>query len=239
MKVDILVPCLIDQFKPETAFNMIKVLEKAGCEVNYNSEQTCCGLPAFNAGYWNEAREVGEKFLNESDVNKHLICAGAACTSMVRNSYDLLFQNSSYHNRFRNLQRKTFELSEFLVDVLQITSIGSVLNAKAILLDSCSARNECNIQKQPRQLLQAVEGLQLIESEDKESCCGFGGSFSVNFSEASVKLAEVKVNEALDKGAEIIVSTDYGCLLHLDMYLKKTRTSLRVMHIADVLAQGI
>lgn len=239
MKVDILVPCLIDQFRPETAFNMIRVLEKAGCTVGYNHEQTCCGLPAFNAGLWNEAREVGEKFLNESDVNKHMVCGGAACTAMIRNSYDLLFQNSSFHNRFRNLQRKTFELSEFLVDVLHVESLGSIFTSKVYLLDSCSARNECSIKQQPRILLNQVEGLQLIESNDPDTCCGFGGTFSVNYSETSVKLAEKKINEALQMGADTIVSTDYGCLLHLDAYLKQSNTSLRIMHIADVLAQGI
>src|SRR3954466_866014 len=100
MKVDLFIPCFVDQFRPDTAFNMIKVLEKAGCKVTYNIEQTCCGLPAFNAGHWEDAREVGEKVLNEVALDKTLVCGAAACTAMVRNSYDLLFQNSSYHNKY-------------------------------------------------------------------------------------------------------------------------------------------
>jgi L-lactate dehydrogenase complex protein LldE len=239
MKVDLFIPCFVDQFSPETGFNMAKVLEKVGCKVHYNTEQTCCGLPAFTAGHWEDAREIGEKLLNEVSADKTLVCGASACTSMIRNSYDLLFQNSSYHNKYRQLQKRNFELSEFLIDVLKIESIGSKLTAKAVYLDSCHALNHCNIKEQPRKLLAMVEGLELLEMESAEECCGFGGTFSVNFEAMSMHLAEQKIQHILDTGAEIIVSTDYACLMHLDAFIKKQGIPLRIMHLADVLASGL
>jgi L-lactate dehydrogenase complex protein LldE len=206
--------------------------------VHYNPEQTCCGQPAFNAGHWEDAREVGEKLLNEISTDKILVCGASSCTSMIRNSYDLLFQNSSYHNKYRQLQKKNFELSEFLVDVLKIETLDAKLNAKVAYLDSCQALNHCKIKEQPRRLLQMVEGLELVEIACADECCGFGGTFSVNFEPISLQMAEQKVTNILNAGAEVIVSTDYACLMHLDAYIKKNNIPLRIMHLADVLASG-
>ena len=239
MKVDIFIPCFIDQLRPETAFNMIKVLEKAGCQVNYNVEQTCCGQAAFNAGFWDDAREVAEKLLNEVSTTKNLVCPSASCVGMMKNSYDLLFQNSSYHNKYKQLQKNAFELSEFLVDVLKVTNLGSMLYGKATYHDSCSALRECKIKTQPRELLKNVQGLELVEMKDNETCCGFGGIFAVKFEPISISMAEQKVENALATGAEYMISTDYSCLLHLDAYIKKKNIALKTLHIADVLAQGL
>ena len=240
MKVELFIPCLIDQLRPETAFNTVKVLEKAGCHVNYNVEQTCCGMAAFNAGHWDEAREVGVKFLSEADTSRYMVSPGGSCVGMIRNSYDALFQNSSHHNKFRQLQKKIFELSEFLVDVVKVTDLGSMLTAKATYHDACGALRECKIKTQPRTLLQQVKGLQLVESVNCEDCCGFGGSFAVKAEPISVAMAEAKVEQALAIGAEYIISTDFGCLLQLDTYLKnKNITNLKTLTLADILAMGI
>ena len=238
MKVDVFIPCFIDQLRPETALNMIKVLEKAGCQVNYNAEQTCCGQAAFNAGFWDDAREVGEKLLREVS-NNNMVCPGASCVGMIRNSYDLLFQNSSYHNKYRQLQKRTFELSEFLVDVLKVTQLGSMLFGKATYHDSCSALNECKIKSQPRDLLRNVQGLELIEMKDCETCCGFGGTFTVKYENISVAMAEQKVENAIATGAEYLISTDYACLMHMDAYIKNKNIPIKALHLADVLAQGL
>lgn len=239
MKVEIFVPCFVDQFSPDTGFNMIKLLESVGCSVFYNPEQTCCGAPAFNAGHWEDAREIGEKVLNEIASDKTLVCGAASCTSMIRNSYDLLFQNSSYHNKYRQLQKRNFELSEFLIDVLKIESLPAKLNARVVYLDACQALNHCRIKTQPRALLKMVEGLELVEMAEADVCCGFGGTFSVNAEPISIQMAEQKITNVLAAGAEIIVSTDYACLLHLHGYIKKNNIPLRVMHLADVLVAGI
>ncbi len=239
MKVDLFIPCFIDQYRPQTAFNTIKVLEKVGCQVNYNVEQTCCGQAAFNAGFWDEAREVGVKFLTEADINRYMVSPSASCTGMIRNSYDFLFQNSSHHNRFRQLQKKIFELSEFLIDVMKVEDLGSMLTAKATYHDSCSALRECNIKSQPRKLLDKVQGLQIVEMADCETCCGFGGTFAVKAEPISIAMTEQKVENALATGAEYIISTDYSCLMQLDSYIKHKGINLKTLHIADVLAQGL
>lgn len=239
MKVDLFIPCFIDQLRPETAFNTIKVLEKAGCHVNYNVEQTCCGQAAFNAGFWDEAREVGVKFLSEADINRYMVSPSASCVGMIRNSYDFLFQNSSHHNRFRQLQKKIFELSEFLIDVMKVEDLGSMLTAKATYHDSCSALRECNIKSQPRKLLDKVQGLQIIEMKDCETCCGFGGSFAVKNEAISVAMTEQKVENAMATGAEYIISTDFSCLMQMDSFIKQKNLPIKTLHIADVLAQGL
>ncbi|MCU0422561.1 MAG: (Fe-S)-binding protein [Bacteroidia bacterium] len=238
MKIDLFIPCYIDQISPSTAFNTIKVLEKAGCQVNYNVEQTCCGQAAFNAGHWDEAREVGVKFLSESNANRYMVSPGGSCVSMIRNSYDALYQNSSHHNKFRQLQKNIFELSEFLVDVLKITELGSMLTAKVTYMDACQALQECKIKEQPRLLLEKVAGLQLVELKH-DTCCGFGGSFSIKNEAISVAMGEQKITEAIQTGAEYIVSTDFGCLMHLDSIIKQKNYSIKTLHLADLLAMGL
>lgn len=238
MKVDLFIPCFVDQFKPDIAFNMIKVLKKAGCQVNYNVEQTCCGQAAFTAGHWNEAREVGEKLLREI-TNNNMVCPAGSCVGMMRNSYDLLFQNSSYHNKYRQIQKKAFELSEFLVDVLKVTNVGARFFAKVTYHDSCSALRECGIKNQPRMLLNEVEGLELIEMKECETCCGFGGTFSVKHEPISVAMSTRKIELAMETGAEYIVSTDYACLMQMDSIIKQKGLPIKVMHLADVLAMGL
>lgn len=239
MKIDLFIPCFIDQFNPQTGFNMVKVLEKVGCKVNYNIEQTCCGLPAFNAGQWNEARQVGEKLLGEVTTERNFVCASSACTAMIRNSYDLLFQNSSYHNKFRQLQKRTFELSEFLVDVMKTENLGSTFNEKVVFIDTCTALNGCGIKEQPRKLLKQVEGLELVEITRQDECCGFGGNFSVTNSELSVHMGNKKLNIIVETGVKNVISTDYSCLIHLKSIAEKKEIDLKFLHIADVLASGI
>lgn len=238
-KIQIQIPCFIDQFKPETGINMVKVLEKAGCQVHYHAEQTCCGLPAFNAGQWEDSRQVAEKFLNEISLDKNLVCAASACTSMIRNSYDLLFQNSSYHNKYRQLQKKTFELSEFLVDVLKYENFGARYDGKVLLMDSCQATGHCGISHQPRQLLRQVEGLELVELPREGMCCGFGGMFSIRSESMSVSMGLEIIEAAEIAGANAITSTDTTCLLQLESLLKANpRSGLSVLHLADILASG-
>lgn len=238
-KIQIQIPCFVDQFKPETGMNLVKVLEKAGCQVNYNPEQTCCGLPAFNAGQWEDSRQVAEKFLDEISVDKNLVCAASACTSMIRNSYDLLFQNSSFHNKYRQLQKKTFELSEFLIDVLKIDQLGARYEGKVLLMDSCQATGHCGIAAQPRQLLKHVEGLELVELPREGMCCGFGGMFAVRSEAMSVSMGLEILEAAELAGATAITSTDTTCLIQLESLLKhKPHSGLKVLHLADILASG-
>ena len=238
MKVELFVPCFVDQLYPETAFNTVKLLEKAGCEVSYNTKQTCCGQPAYNAGYWEQAKEIGNKFLTDFSSADYIVAPSASCVGMVKNGYNDLFTNTMVHNTCRTIQGTIFELSDFLINVLKRDYFGAELDGKAVYHDSCSGLRECKIKEEPRQLLSKVHGLEMVEMADTDMCCGFGGTFAVKFDAISSAMAEQKVNNALAMGAEYIISTDLSCLMHLDGYIQKNSIPLKTMHIADVLVNG-
>ena len=238
MKVQLFIPCFVDQLYPQTAFNMVKVLEKACCEVTYNTNQTCCGQPAFNAGFWDEARDVCSKFIKDFEGADYIVAPSASCVGFVRNYYSKLFENSSQHNNVKDLGKRIYEFSEFLTDVLKIENYGAVLNGKATYHDSCADLRECKIKTGPRTLLSFVKGLELVEMHDVETCCGFGGTFAVKFDAISTGMADQKINNALATGAEYIISTDLSCLMQLDGFIKNKNLPLKTMHLADVLASG-
>lgn len=238
MNVQLFIPCFVDQLYPQTAFNMIKVLEKAGCKVSYNTDQTCCGQPAFNAGYWEEAKSVCGKFIKDFRGTDPIVAPSASCTGFLRNYYDKLFDNSSMHHEVQDLKKRTFELSEFLVNVLHLDELGASLPGKATYHDSCAGLRECGIKKEPRQLLSKVKGLYLEELNDAETCCGFGGSFAVKFESISVAMGEQKLDNALATKADYLISTDLSCLMHLQGIINQKGYAIKTMHIADVLASG-
>jgi L-lactate dehydrogenase complex protein LldE len=238
MKTELFIPCFIDQLYPETAFNTIKLLEKAGCVVEYNPQQTCCGQPAFNAGFWDDAKEVGRKFLNDFSEDSVIVTPSASCTGMVKNYYNDLFTNTALHNKCRAIQGNIYELSDFLVNILEFDYFGAELEGKAVYHDSCSGLRECKIKEEPRLLLSKVLGLELLELKDEETCCGFGGTFAVKFEAISTAMAQQKVDNALSAGAEYIISTDASCLLHLQGYIDKNNLHIKTIHLADVLASG-
>ena len=215
---------------------MVSVLEGAGAEVTYNSNQTCCGQPAFNAGFRDEARDVCSKFLEDFDGQDYVVAPSASCVGFVRNYYSTLFNNSSLHNDVKDLGRRIYEFSDFLVNVLGVEDVGAALKGKATYHDSCAALRECRIKEEPRKLLARVKGLEMVEMNDVETCCGFGGSFAVKFESISVAMADQKVNNALATGADYIISTDLSCLMHLDGYIRHKGYAIKTMHIADVLA---
>ena len=238
MNLQLFRPCVVDQLYPETAFNMIKVLEKAGCTVHYNTNQTCCGQPAFNAGYWDEAKTVGQKFLKDFHTYDYIVSPSASCTGFVRNYYSKLFDNSAVHNEVKLLRKNLYEFTEFLTDVLHVTDFGATLNGVATYHDACAALRECGIKQGPRTLLENVKGLELREMNDVETCCGFGGTFAVKFESISVAMADQKINNAINTEAEYMISTDLSCLMHIQGVINNKGAAIKTMHIADVLASG-
>lgn len=238
MNVQLFIPCFVDQLYPNTAFNMIKVLEKAGCTVSYNTAQTCCGQPAFNAGFWDEAKSVCSKFLKDFKGNDPIVAPSASCVGFVRNYYGKLFENSSLHHDVADIGKRSFEFSEFMLNILKVEDVGAVLNGKATYHDSCAGLRECKIKEEPRRLLSQVKGLELTEMNDVETCCGFGGTFAVKFEAISVAMGEQKVENALATGADYLISTDISCLMHLQGYINHKGYKLQTMHLADVLASG-
>lgn len=239
LEVDIFIPCFIDQVYPQTGFNMIKVLEKAGVKIHYNTNQTCCGQMAFNSGFWDDAKKLGEKFITDFNNDRLVVGPSASCIGYIRNGYDELFFNGAYHNEYKQLQRNIYEITDFLVNVVKVVNFDSVFEHKVTYHDSCAALREYKLKGEPRQLLKNVAGLQLVEMKNTHECCGFGGTFSIKFEPISSAMAEQKVRDAMDTGAEYIVSTDSSCLMQLDGYIKKQNLPIKVAHIVDVLASGL
>lgn len=238
MNVSIFVPCFIDQLYPNIAFNMVKVLEKAGCRVYYNSNQTCCGQPAFNAGFWGEAKEVCTKFLDDFKDAEYIVAPSASCVGFLKNYYHKIFEGNELLRDVWVMHEKVYEFSDFLINVLHKDDFGAVFEGKATYHDSCAALRECNIKQEPRQLLKKVTGLEVIEMAEVETCCGFGGSFAVKFEPISIAMADQKMINASNTQADYLISTDMSCLMHLDGCSKYSGYDMKMVHLADVLASG-
>ena len=240
MIADLFIPCFIDQFYPATAFNVIKVLQKAGVEVKYNPEQTCCGQPAFNSGHWIEARKLAVKFLDDFSDAQIIVGPSASCTAFIRNYYGRLFEeNEELKGRFEYLRSSIYELSDFLVNVVKVTSFGACFSHKVTYHDACSALREYGLKSEPRKLLSEVKGIELIEMEDTETCCGFGGTFATKFKHISTAMTAQKVEYAMAAGVEYIVSSEASCLMNMESYIRKQKLPIKTIHLADVLAQNI
>ena len=238
MQVQLFIPCFIDQLYPQVAFNTIKILEKAGCTVKYNTQQTCCGQPAFNAGFWGESKDVCTKFVQDFDGADYIVSPSASCAGFIRNNYGKLFENNAFQSPAKKVSSQIFELSEFLVKILNVTDLGASFIGKATFHDSCAGLRECNIKSEPRALLSQVEGLEMVEMNDNETCCGFGGSFAVKYDTISVAMADQKIDNAIATEAEYIISTDMSCLMHLDGRINHNGQQIKVIHLADILASG-
>jgi L-lactate dehydrogenase complex protein LldE len=239
MDVQIFVPCFIDQLYPQVAFNMVKLLEMSGCTVHYNANQTCCGQPSFNAGYWQESKDVCTKFISDFSGSDYIVAPSASCIGFVKNYYSKVFDGSSQYLEAIETGKRAYELSDFLINVLQKDDFGATFNAKATYHDSCAGLRECGIKKEPRKLLANVNGLELVEMKDVETCCGFGGSFAVKFEPISIAMADQKIDNAEATGAEYIISTDMSCLMHIEGRIKNRGSNLKVLHLAEVLVKGI
>jgi len=239
MTVDLFIPCFIDQFYPKTAFNVIKLLNKAGIEATYNPEQTCCGQPSFNSGYWDETRSLAKKFMKDFEGTKTIISPSASCTGFIKNYYEKLFSETEpgFEGQ-KQLKARLFELTDFLVNEIDFTDFGAVFPHKVCYHDACSAIREYGIKKEPRKLLSNVKGLELVEMENTDVCCGFGGTFSAKFHSISTAMTEQKIEKALATGAEYILSTESSCLMNIEAYILKNNIPLKPLHIADILANG-
>lgn len=239
MQVDAFIPCFIDQFYPETAQNFVDLLKKAGCDVRYNPKQTCCGQPAFNSGYWKEARTIGSKFLDDFDSGNPIVAPSASCTGFIRNYYHKLFEeDEDLLKRSNQIRKRVFEFSDFLVNHLKTTELDAEFNRKITFHDSCAGLREYGIKEEPRKLLVQVKGLELIEMDNLDTCCGFGGTFAAKFHHISTAMTEQKVEQALKTGAEYIVSTEASCLMNMEAYIKKQKLPIKTIHLADVLMQS-
>lgn len=217
---------------------MVKVLKKLGFTINYNANQTCCGQPAFNAGLWKEAADVAKKFISDFSDAELIVVPSASCVGFVRNNFSKIFTDENDLEKTNILSNKIFEFTEFLEIHTDTTQLAPIFEAKATYHNSCSALRECQIKEQPLNLLKLVKGLEMIPLNDGETCCGFGGTFSVKYEPIATAMLANKL-AAVDKcGADYIISTDVSCLMHLETYIKKQGFTFKTMHIAEVLAAG-
>jgi L-lactate dehydrogenase complex protein LldE len=239
MKVQLFIPCFVDQLYPQTGMNMVKLLKHFGCEVSYNKKQTCCGQPAYNAGYIKDCSSVAEKFVADFEGNDYIVSPSGSCTGFLRNGYEEIFAESAVLPQAKQVINRAYEITEFLVDVLKVDNLDITFNGKATYHDACGALRECGIKSGPRKLLSQVKGLELIEMKECETCCGFGGTFAVKFEPISVAMAQTKVQSALETGAQYILSTDVSCLMHIDAYIRKNNLPIKTMHVVDVLASAL
>jgi L-lactate dehydrogenase complex protein LldE len=237
MTVDLFVPCFIDQLYPNIGWSVVKLLEKSGVKVEYNPEQTCCGQPTFNSGHWNQSKKMALKFIKDFPNQRPIIVPSASCAGYVKNHYRKLFEgDEAMLQECDRLDNQIIELTDFLVNHLNITDLGASFPYKITYHDACSALREYGLKDEPRQLLSKVKGLELVEMKENTTCCGFGGTFMVKFVPISTAMVQQKVENAMETGAQYIVSTEASCLLNIQSYIDKQKLPLKTIHIADVLA---
>lgn len=234
--VSLFIPCFVDQLLPLVAVDTVKVLRRLRYAVDYPEDQTCCGQPAFNTGYWDEARPCAERFVR---VFKHadvIVCPSGSCTTMVRNFYTDLLAKSVLREEALAVAARTFELSEFLVKVAAITQVGATFPHTVTYHSSCHGLRELKLRDEPLQLLREVEGLTLIDLPRAEECCGFGGTFAMKFSDISAAMGKSKAESIATTEAEYLTAIDPSCLLHMQGILGKQKSPIRTIHLASILA---
>lgn len=234
MDIDLFIPCFIDQLYPDTAENSKLLLEKLGCTVHYNPNQTCCGQPMFNSGDWDGSRELAAKFTHDFSGQRPIVTPSGSCSGFVRNNYGKLLPEDKVGAVANNI----YEISDFILNYLKVDSLDVNFPHKVTFHDSCHALREYKIKEEPRQLLRMVQGLEIVEMDDSESCCGFGGTFSAKFKDISQAMVEQKVQDAISTGVKYIVTTEASCLMNIQGYISKHNLPIETIHLVDILVQS-
>ena len=229
--------CLIDTFYPNVGTSVAQILNNyCSNSLYFPAKQTCCGQPMFNAGYWREATIAAKKFIKLFENAKQIVSPSGSCVAMVKNHFPQLFENNNnWLKRSKHVASKTYELSEFLVDILGVSKINSTFCGKITYQDSCHLLRELGIKSQPRELLKNIPDVDLIEMNNPEDCCGFGGAFAFKHPDLSTTVLEQKVNDIMSTGADIVTGCDISCLMNIQGMLHYKNSSIRVMHIAQIL----
>lgn len=236
-RVGLFVTCLVDLFRPSVGFAAIKLLEAGGAQVEVPRAQTCCGQPAYNSGDRRDAAAIARQVVATFAPFDYVVAPSGSCAGMLRVHYPrLLADDPEFAEAAAALAAKSFELTSFLVRVLGFTRVDASFEGSVAYHDSCSSLRELGIFEAPRQLLRSVDGLTLIELEENESCCGFGGAFSVKYPDISTAILDAKIRDIADRGAPTLLAGDLGCLLQIAGRLKRDRESVEVRHVAEVLA---
>jgi len=235
--VTLFIQCLVDGIYPEVGEAVVGIFRKLGVNLTCPTRQTCCGQPAFNSGYQGEARVAAKRFIEIFESAEAIVCPSGSCVTMVRHHYPQLFaDDAAWWQRAQDVAAKTFELTEYLVDILGVDDLGARFEGVVTYHDSCHLLRNLQIKEQPRSLLRKISGAEFVEMNDSDRCCGFGGSFSFKYADISAAMAEDKVSNIIASGADTVVGCDMGCLMNIQGMLSRQESSIRVMHIAELLA---
>jgi L-lactate dehydrogenase complex protein LldE len=236
MRIDLFIPCFVDQMAPRVGMAVAQVLERLGHACEFRPAQTCCGQPSFNAGYWDEARAVATRTVDVFAGAEAVVGPSGSCVAMLRVFYPQLLAGTDREQDALDLAARTFEFGEFLVRKLGVTDVGARFPHRVTYHDGCHGLRELRIKEEPRMLLRAVRDLELVECDEPESCCGFGGLFSVKYPMISTAMAEVKGGSLARTGCDYVVSSDPSCQLQLDGWLARNGSRPRTIHLAEILA---
>lgn len=236
IRVGLFVTCLADLFRPEVAFATVRLLEQAGCTVEVPERQTCCGQPAFNSGDRASSRRIARQTIEAFDGYAYVVAPSGSCIGMLHHYPELFADDDPWRVRAEDLKARAFEITSFLVDVLNFSGIDSDFAGRITYHDSCSGLRELGIKQQPRQLLGEIGGVELNEMQEAETCCGFGGTFCVKYPDISNRMVGNKTAFAADSGADTLVGGDLGCLLNLAGKLKREGKPMQVRHVVELLA---
>jgi len=237
MTITLFIPCFVDAFYPRAGISMVQILERLGHKIVCPKALVCCGQPAFNSGYWEEARPVALKTLETLRNAEAVVVGSGSCGAMVKKFYPELFSGTRHAELARQVAARTWEFSDFLVNKLGVTDLDARFPAKVTFHDGCHGLRELNLKQPPRALLAEVRDLELIEMGEAETCCGFGGTFAAKFPMISAAMGETKCASALETGAAYLVSNDMSCLMHLQGLLSRQGAKIKILHLAEVLAQ--
>lgn len=238
-KVTLFIQCLVDVMYPEVGEAMLKIFRKLDIAVDCPVDQTCCGQPAFNSGYHRQARVAARKFIRLFEDAQSIVCPSGSCVHMVRHHYPELFRDDpAWLRRAESVSDKTFELTEYLVDVLRVDDLNARYDGKITYHDSCHPLRGLGIADQPRKLISKVGGAEFIEMQNSDQCCGFGGAFAVKYPEISTAMVEDKVNNIIATGADAVVGVDMSCLMNIQGLLSRKKSDVTIMHIAELLSGG-
>jgi L-lactate dehydrogenase complex protein LldE len=237
-RVSLFVTCLVDQLWSNVGVSAVEVLRRVGCEVDFDPRQTCCGQPAFNTGYRKEARKVAEQFIQlfEEKPDQPIVSPSGSCTAMIHHVPELFEEDGELRERAQRIADRTYELSSFLVRVLKVEDVGASWTGRVTWHDACHGLRDLNLKSEPRALIRNVRGAEFVELQNADSCCGFGGTFSVKYPEISVAILDQKIDAIERAGVNAVVSGDASCLMQIGGRLSRKGSKVRVMHIAELLA---
>lgn len=238
MRVSLFITCLVDQLWPSIGTDAVEVLQRVGCEVVFDQRQTCCGQPAFNTGYRNEARRFAERFIEifEEAGTESIVSPSGSCTAMVHHFHELFPDDQHWRNRAEALAGRTHEFSAFLVNVLGVEDVGASFRGRVTWHDACHGLRDLNLQSEPRRLIRSVRGVEFVELTNADACCGFGGTFSVKYPEISVAILDNKIDNIEQASVRAVISGDASCLLQIGGRLTRKKSTTRAMHLAELLA---